>query len=53
MSLSTAQWNAWTLARTLMVCVILFKAGKDYGVMPTAEFDGDPETIVREYSPWP
>lgn len=53
MSFSIAQKNAWTLARTLMVCVTLFKAGSGFGVMPSAEFDGDPDTIVHEYDPWP
>ena len=32
--------HAWNLARTLMVCVTLFRAGAAYGVMPSAEYDG-------------
>jgi len=52
MSLKTAQWSAWMLARSLMVSVILFRTGAAYGVMPLNEFDGDPELIVREYDPW-
>ena len=52
MSLSLAQKNAWSLARTLMVCIIVFKAGSGYGVVPSAEFDGDPATILHEYDPW-
>ena len=52
MSLFLAQKNAWSLARTLMVCIILFKAGSGYGVMPSAEFDGDPATVLHEYDPW-
>lgn len=52
MSLSLAQCSAWNLARTLMVCVTLFKAGSGFGVMPSSEFDGDPESIVHEYDPW-
>ena len=51
-TLSAAQDRAWNLATTLMVCVILFQAGELYGVMPSSEFDGDPETIVREYDPF-
>lgn len=52
MSLSLAQRNAWNLARTLMVCITLFKAGSGYGVLPSAEFDGDPATVLHEYDPW-
>lgn len=52
MSLSIAQRSAWSLAKTLMVCVTLFKAGSGFGVMPSSEFDGDPESIVHEYDPW-
>lgn len=52
MSLSLAQRNAWSLAKTLMVCVTLFKGGKGYSVMPSAEFDGDPSSVVHEYDPW-
>lgn len=52
MSLKTAQWSAWMLARSLMVSVILFRSGAAYGVMPLNEFDGDPELIVRDYDPW-
>ncbi|MBW0150806.1 MULTISPECIES: hypothetical protein [Caulobacteraceae] len=52
MSLSLAQRSAWSLAKTLMVCVTLFKAGSGFGVMPSSEFDGEPESIVHEYDPW-
>ena len=52
MSLSLAQKNAWSLARTLMVWITLFKAGSGYGVLPSAEFDGDPATVLHEYDPW-
>jgi hypothetical protein len=52
MPLSLAQRNAWSLARTLMVCITLFKAGSGYGVVPSAEFDGDPATVLHEYDPW-
>ena len=53
MSLFLAQKNAWSLARTLMVCITLFEAGSGYyGVMPSAEFDGDPATVLHEYDPW-
>ncbi len=52
MSLSLAQKNAWSLARTLMVCITLFKVDSGYGVVPSAEFDGDPPGVVHEYDPW-
>lgn len=52
MPLSTAQQLAWSLATTLMACVTLFKAAGGYGVLPTAEFDGPSDSIVREYDPF-
>jgi hypothetical protein len=52
MPLSLAQRNAWSLARTLMVCITVFKAGSGYGVVPSADFDGDPATVLHEYDPW-
>jgi hypothetical protein len=52
MPLSLAQKNAWSLARTLMVCITVFKAGSGYGVVPSADFDGDPATVLHEYDPW-
>lgn len=52
MPLSLAQRNAWSLAKTLMVCVTLFRTGREFGVMPSTEFDGDPSTIVHEYDPF-
>ena len=52
-ALSTAHLRAWNLANTLMVCVIVFQAGNgDFGVMPTDEYDGDPEVIVCEFNPF-
>jgi hypothetical protein len=52
MSLNIAQRNAWSLARTLMVCVTLFRTGSNYSVMPSSEFDGDPASVVHEYDPF-
>lgn len=52
MSLDLAQRHAWNLARTLMMCVTLFKAGEGFAVVPTSEFDGDADLIVREYDPF-
>lgn len=53
MPLYTAQRHAWTLAKTLMVCVTLFHAGTGYSVVPSSEYDGDPAHIVTEYDPFP
>ena len=52
MSLTLAREHAFSLATTLMTCVILFKAGDGFGAMPTAEFDGEPESIVLEFDPF-
>ena len=52
MSLPIAQAFAWNLAITLMACITLFKAGDEFGVVPSTEFDGDPATIVHEYDPY-
>ena len=52
MSLETAQSFAWTLATSLMICVILFRSDGGYGVMPAAEYDGDPAAILTEYDPF-
>ena len=52
MSFSTAQKLAWNLATTLMTCIILFKTDDGYGVIPSAEFDGDPASAIHEYDPY-
>ena len=52
MSLTIAQRHACSLARTLMVCVNLFHAGNGYAAVPTAEYDGDADSVVREYDPF-
>ena len=52
MSLAIAQRYAWSLARTLMVCVTLFHAGSGYAAIPSSEFDGEADSIVREYDPF-
>jgi hypothetical protein len=38
--------------RTLMVCVTLFHAGNGYAAVPTAEFDGDADSVIHEYDPF-
>ena len=52
MSLTIAQRYAWSRARTLMVCVTLFHVGAGYAAIPTSEFEGDADSIVREYDPF-
>lgn len=52
MSLTSAQARALNLATTLMVCVVLFQTDGGYGVMPAAEYDGDPAVVICEYDPW-
>jgi hypothetical protein len=53
MSQSLAFANGWSLATTLMVCVVIFTAGTGgYGVMPSADYDGDPAEIVHEFDPF-
>ena len=52
MPLNLAQQVAWNLAKTLMTCVVLFRAADGYGVMPTSEYDGDASTFVHEFDPW-
>ncbi len=53
MPLNLAQKNAWSLARSLMTIVVVFRIdGKKFGVSEAREFDGDPSLIVREYDPF-
>ena len=53
-SLTTAQAYAWNLANTLMVCIIVFRAGNgEFGVMPSADYDGDTAAIIHEFDPCP
>jgi hypothetical protein len=51
--LKAAHARAWNLATTLMVCITVFKTGDGgFGVMPSAEFDGDPAAILHEFDPF-
>ena len=52
MSLSTAQRYAWSLAQTLMTCVVLIHTNDGYAVMTDADYDGDPSLIVYVYDPF-
>ncbi|WP_224544562.1 hypothetical protein [Mesorhizobium sp. CA16] len=47
-----AQKAAWSLARTLMVPVILFQVDNKFGVMPAAELDDADVEILFEYDPY-
>ena len=53
MSLATAQALAFSLACTLMTSIVLFRTEVGgYGVLPIAEYDGAPETVVHTYDPY-
>ena len=53
MSQSLAFANAWNLATTLMVCVVIFHGGTGgYGVMPSSECDGNPAAVLHEFDPF-
>jgi hypothetical protein len=52
MSLAAAQEFAWSLANTLMTPMMLIETSAGYSVVPSDEFDGDPDEVVREYDPW-
>ncbi len=52
MPLSTAQSLGWSLARTMMVIIVLIETSQGFAVMPLDEFDGDPACIVCEYDPF-
>ena len=51
-SLTLAQEFAWSLATSLMACVTLFRSDNGYGAMLTAEFDGEPESVLHIYDPF-
>lgn len=51
-NLKLAQRCALHLARSLMVCVVLFRSDGGYGVMTADEYDGDPSAIIHEYDPF-
>jgi hypothetical protein len=49
MSLETAQRYAWNLACTLKVIIILIETDDGYNAMPSDDYDGDADHVVREY----
>jgi len=53
MTIATANAYAASLASTLMVVIIIFRAGDGtMSVMPATEYDGDDDTIVSEIDPF-
>ncbi|WP_346913182.1 hypothetical protein [uncultured Roseibium sp.] len=53
MSFTDAHAYAFSLAITLMTSIVIFRAGDGtMSVMPTAEYDGDDDTIVEEIDPF-
>jgi hypothetical protein len=53
MSLKNAQAFAFSLARTLMVAIIIFRAGDgSLSVIPANEYDGDDVQVLLEIDPF-
>ena len=53
MSLNDAHAFAFSLATTLMVAILIFKAGDGtMSVVPASEYDGDDADIVHEIDPF-
>ena len=49
MTLETAQRHAWSLACDLKVIVILVETDDGYAAMPSDDYDGEADRVVREY----
>ena len=53
MALADADGFAFSLAATLMVTIVVFRAGDGtLSVMPAAEYDGEDDTIIKEIDPF-
>lgn len=53
MSFPDAHAFAFSLAATLMVSIVIFRAGDGtLSVMPASEFEGDDDEIVTEIDPF-
>ncbi len=53
MTLATANAYAASLASTLMVAIVIFRAGDGtLSVSPANEYDGEPSAIVSEIDPF-
>ncbi len=51
-NLTLAQQHAWGLAKTLMVCITLFRSESGYGIMPSDEYEGDAGSVIHDYDPF-
>lgn len=51
-NLAIAQNNASNLAQMLLAQVTLFRNDGYFGVMPSAEYDGEDDTVIHVYDPW-
>lgn len=52
-SAKTAHAHGLSLAKTLMVCIVVFQAENgEFGAMPTSDYDGDPAAIIHEFDPF-
>ena len=51
-NLILAQNNAFNLAQMLMAPVTLFQNDGQFGVMLSAEYDGEEETVIHVYDPF-
>lgn len=49
MSLEAAQRYAWSLACSLKVVIVLIITPGGYAAMPSDDYDGEAEKILREY----
>lgn len=53
MSLADAHAFAFSLATTLMVTIVIFRAGDgSLSVVPAADYDGSDADLVREIDPF-
>lgn len=53
MSLDQAHAFAFSLAASLMVAIVIFRAGDgSHTVIPASEYDGEANMIVREIDPF-
>ncbi len=43
---------AYSLAKDLLVNIVIFKIDGRFGVMPSNEYDGADDTIIRELDPF-
>ncbi|WP_334150414.1 hypothetical protein [Hyphomicrobium sp.] len=53
MSLNDAHAFAFSLATSLMVAIVIFRAGDgSFSVVPANEYDGDTAAIIHEFDPF-